>query len=151
MDKNLKNIEEIDYVLNFLATSPYSKGHITHAKLWDILKETEKSMTAEKLLRILNKLTKDIYVEASIPNNSNGVANYKISFDGLVQNELGGYHELYIRDLELREIQHRQNLIQEQQIKSSKQIVRLTFILVISSAFAAIYYLIEICKIFTKC
>lgn len=150
MDKNLKYTEELDYVLNFLASSPHSKGHITHAELWDILKKTEKRMTAEKLQRILNKLTKDMYVEVSIPNNNNGVANYKISFDGLVQNELGGYHELYLRDIELREIHLRQNLIQEQQIKNSKQIVWLTIILVISSAIAAFYYSIEIYKFFTK-
>lgn len=136
MNKELKYIDDIDYVLHFLATSPYAKGQLSDAELWEYIKSTEKRMSGDRVVKILNKLTNDKYVE--IYNSPlEKFVRYKISFDGLLQDELGGYRTKYLENNKLKNIQKWQ--------------FWLTLIIAIGAIFASIYYILEIIKFFSKC
>jgi len=143
MSKELKYINELDYVLHFLATSQYAKGFITDGEIWERLKQSEMRMSGEKLIMYLNKLVKDNFANIQIPNTKEAISIYKISFEGLIQDELGGYHQLYLKDIESRELQNQQNSIQ-------KQMRNLTWILAICGTVASIYYVLEIINILSK-
>jgi len=143
MSKELKHIYELDYVLHFLATNQYAKGFISDGEMWKRLEQTEMRMTGEKLIMYLNKLVNDNYVHIEIPNTEEAIANYKITFEGLIQDELGGYHQLYLKDIESRTIQNKLKNIQEWQLV-------LTIILAIGASVASIYYGLEIIKILSQ-
>ena len=143
MSKELKYIDELDYVLHFLATNPYAKGFISDGEMWDHIQKTEMRMEGSKLVMYLNKLVKDNYVHIEIPNVKESTANYKISFEGLIQDELGGYHQLYLKDIESRTIQNKLKNIQKWQLI-------LTIILAFGALVASIYYGLEIINILSK-
>lgn len=148
MKKELKSIDELDFILHFIATKPDDEENPTDGEsvgnILERLKSTEKSMTIEWLIKILNKLSNDKYVEQQIvkinPYNpilmsliqNEEYITYKITFDGLVQDELGGYHSIYLENNKLKNIQKWQN--------------RLTSFIAIGAFFTSVYYILEIIK-----
>lgn len=142
MKKELKYIEELDYILHFLATNPYAKEHLSDEEIFERLKSTEKRMTGEWLNKILIKLTNDKYIEQEKTNTKPPFIykehrRYKITFDGLVQDELGGYYTIYLENNKLKNIQKWQ--------------FRLTLYIGLGAIVASIYYILEIIKFFSKC
>jgi len=143
MDKELKYLFELDYVLHFLATSPYAKGLITEKDLTKHI--STEIIQNERLLKILNKLIKDNFLKTEIRELNTGIESvYIITFDGLVYDELGGYNATYLENNKLKNILEQQN-------KNQEQIKYLTIIIAIGTGMAAIYYFLEIVKYFSKC
>lgn len=143
MEKESKYIDELDYILHFLATSPYAKGNITDGGILEHL-DTSKNITAGRLIKILNKLSNDNFVEVEEIKPhlgsmvlSYGISTYKISFNGLVQDEIGGYKAIYLENNKLKNIQKWQ--------------FRLTLYIGLGAIIASIYYILEIWKFFTQC
>ena len=156
MNKELKIIDEIDFVLHFLATSPDVKEYLTHPELreilWKYLKSFGKSMSQERFAKILNKLSNDKYIEqnsSEIPRpepitqvDKHNMANKpldkitkdRISYDGLNLEEMGGYRSKYIK-------KNRIYIILKWQFC-------LTLILAIGASIASFYYILEIIKFF---
>jgi hypothetical protein len=99
MCKELKYITELNYVLHFLATNPYAKGFITHSEIFSRLQATEMRMDGNKLLLYLNELEKDNYIHIEFRES---IANYRISLEGLIHDELGGYNSLYLENNKIR-------------------------------------------------
>ena len=132
MNKTFDYLGRIDAVLFFLAKSFDAKPFISHVKLVDDFNKDKKDkVSGDVLQKILNKLEKDEYVYKELRE---GIALYSISWEGLLQNELGGYKALHSAEIRL------------------KRITITTFILTLSIAlgafFASIYYIIEISKYF---
>lgn len=147
-EKELKYIDELDYILDFLAKIPHrpeSTGYEYIQNIYSMLKSTNNEMTFDRFFQIINKLSKDNYVETKIIS---GGTNCKISFDGLVQNELGGYKAIYLENNRSKINQ----IIQDKRITDiQNQQLYLTFILAFGALVASFYYILEIWKYFTQC
>lgn len=142
MKKELKYIDELDFILHFLATKQDGKEFQSIGQIMELLKSTDKNFSKERLIKIMNKLSNDEYVEEKQMDSSLGSivlnigSTYNITFDGLVLDELGGYHSIYLENNKLKNIQKWQ--------------FRLTLYIAIGTIIAGIYYFLEIWKYFTK-
>lgn len=111
MKSKLKHIHKLDYVLHFLANNSYKSGHISNFEILEQTKGTKLEMSIELLDMILRKLDSDKYVEYKVINKdignniSTSLNTYRINFEGLVFDELGGYNALYLENNKIRNIQ----------------------------------------------
>jgi hypothetical protein len=60
-NENLSPVQQLDEVLKFLATSPFARPYLTDAGIHEHLKSVK--FDGAELLRILNKLKKDNYID----------------------------------------------------------------------------------------
>jgi|GEM_PF-4704755 len=150
MKKELKYIDELDFILHFLATNPDDeesplKTRTDGETIYDILEQlnSERTINKERLIKILNKLSNDKYVEEKAYKGSQlpqlqyrPQTRYKITFDGLVQDEIGGYRAIHLENNKLKNIQKWQ--------------FRLTLYIGLGAIVASIYYILEIIKFFSN-
>lgn len=87
-------IEKLDSVLNFIATSDFSTianpvKNIHH----EFERRKKVPIQYSEFIKILNRLSKDGYLEKSI--GSNGANEYELTFDGQVFQQEGGYTKFF--------------------------------------------------------
>ena len=109
MITTLSPIDQLDYVLNFLATSDLAKEPLTTIKiLVEFRDKHDLEFQAGDLNRILDKLVDERYIhkktvddipyylkDSQPPSFSD---MYSITFDGKLFNQIGGYKEKYRKD-----------------------------------------------------
>jgi hypothetical protein len=95
METSYTAIQKVDIVLKFLANNIEAKPSITDGTLFSLLTKKHPELENQEdfgsdLLRILNKLAKEGYVdfEDTVPPT---IRKYYITFDGKVLNDEGGY------------------------------------------------------------
>ena len=124
----------------------YNSGFITH-----IIKEDSRVLKIyeNEVISILNKLTKDGYVEIDIVKQPFEDIAYSITFEGVYFiTILGGYQEQdRIRNQEkqrLTEIEKAQKKLELRQFRMAKRSFWTNIAIALGTSAAAVYYLIEI-------
>ena len=107
----------------------------------------------------LLKLVKDGYVNQNSDNVTDRIFGttktdhyFKISFEGTVFIENGGYENEYQKTQkeqnDYSELKKKQSLLEEKQISNQFQIVVLTWIIALGTLIAGLYYVLEILDFF---
>jgi hypothetical protein len=120
-----------------------------------LLNLIDKSILHSALL----KLVKDGYVNTESDNSIDPLFKspkkdhyYKISFEGMVFIENGGYENEYRKNqkeqIEYSDLQKRQSLLEDKQLKTQNQLVFLTFLVALGTLIAGLYYVLEILDFF---
>ncbi|MGO4921620.1 hypothetical protein [Maribacter spongiicola] len=157
----MEHIKILDELLIFLSKTnenqfPYIKNELE--KESDFLKNIENSLLHAALL----KLVKDGYVNEESEEYTDPLFKtpkinyfYKISFEGLVFMNHGGYENLIRKNQTLEnlrnEMTERQNALEEKQVRFQGQIVFLTWAIALGTLIAAVYYFLEILKFYGTC
>jgi hypothetical protein len=154
MENDLTSFQQLDTVLNFLAENSFGKGGLNLVDALRLINEHTKLKTdGDLLLKILNHLFKDRYIETEvrevtystdITSRVESVKLYTVSFEGKVFNQAGGYEEKY-KLLHLKRQQDEARLQREE--GSQKRLNTLTFWLVVGSFSLAI---VEVIKLFLR-
>ena len=110
----------------------------------------------------LLKLVKDGYVNQESEHTTDQIFNkprtnhyYKISFEGLVFIDCGGYENQIRENQKIEtsrnEMIERQNALEEKQGRNQTQLVVLTWLIALGTLIAGVYYFLEILKISEYC
>lgn len=132
METHNNLIKEIDIVLKFMATNDFIKPHASDGEISAWMKKS--NIEIQNLNKYLNQLTKDGFLEMELIN---GIANYRISWDGNFFFQVGGYEKDVEMDNQIRRAPLRMEKLQ-------RTLTCLTGILAVSATVASVYYIIEI-------
>ena len=96
MNEKLSPIQKLDYVLEFLARNEYAKGGITDGKLIDEISKVHPQFKqgndyGSDMIRLLEKLVKDENVIHDDVGYSDRPKVYRITFEGKLLIQHGGY------------------------------------------------------------
>ena len=131
-------IDNLDTVLNYFATGVRNESMVFTRQVYFDFKN-EGSLISESALQvIINKLVKDEFVSLIHVYTEK---SFKITFEGLVFHQQGGYKQKLVND----------NFIKSQQDsnkKTQKILFWFTGIVAIGTLISAIYYCIEIWRFF---
>lgn len=146
-------IANLDLVLNYLG------DNVSYKRFEEIQKGIiDKEVDETTLLLVLEKLINDGYVLKEVTAMGNAMIGnysmtyYKISFNGKVFSEEGGYkkqQEIISQQLKLQE-QETANLASERKHQEAltEALKRYQFWIVLATVVAGIYYLVELLKYF---
>ena len=128
MDEIPKPIQDLDFVLKFLATSPVKKGGFDFDQ---ILKRVKPDIPdADTLVHILDKFKADGYL-------SEEKGSYSLNKNGDLFYLLNGYEGDYLDML-----QEKRN--KDQKYRLDRQVACLTKVIAVGTSVAALYYLKEL-------
>lgn len=148
----------LDELLKYLSVTEHTQfAYIRNDanKKSEFLKDIDNSTLHSALL----KLVKDDYVNTEMEDSIDPIFKsprkdqyYKISFEGLVFINNGGYENLYYENQKQKsqfaELKKKQSLLEQKQVSNQFQIVLLTWIIAFGTIVAAVYYLFEILSFF---
>jgi hypothetical protein len=92
--ESLTSIQKLDKVLELFATSPSISDNLSMLESEvdvKLKKEMKVEIRWEEIMRILNKLVKEEYLEKE--SNNQGGMLYRITFDGMLFYSQGGYRQ----------------------------------------------------------
>lgn len=154
----MNNFKILDELLKYLEITEYrtfSEMRNDANDKSDFLKDIDNFIFKSALL----KLVKDGYVTEYSKNTTDKIFNtprtdyfYDISFEGICFINNGGYEFEYrksqTQQIEYSDLQKRQSLLEEKQLKIQSQLVFLTFLVALGTLIAGLYYVLEILSFF---
>ena len=157
----MEHIKILDELLKHLTETEHTEfGRIRNETIEksEFLKDIGNSTLHSALL----KLVKDGYVNQTSKHSTDQLFNtprtdhyYKISFEGLVFIDSGGYENQNRENQRIEnwnnEMTERQNALESKQSRNQGQLVVLTWIIAIGTLIAGVYYFLEILKISELC
>lgn len=157
----MEHIKILDELLKHLTETEHTEfGRIRNETIEKsgFLKDIGNSTLHSALL----KLVKDGYVNQESENTTDRLFNtprtdhyYKISFEGLVFIDCGGYENQIRENQTLEnlksEMTERQNALELKQVRFQGQIAFLTWVIALGTLIAGVYYFLEILKFFDFC
>jgi hypothetical protein len=156
-------IQLLDEVLTFICVKPIAKGNIEQGKLITELKKVIPLIDIEddfasQILRVFDKLEKENYIICEQRNvryndlSGEGATRleycYRVTFDGKLFFEQGGYSKKYAHDESERNrltaLESSQLEYNEAQRKQAATLNKLTFWVAVGTLLAAVYYMTEL-------
>lgn len=157
----MEHIKILDGLLKYLIETEYTEfGRIRNDvnDKSDFLKDIDNSTLHSALL----KLVKDGYVNQTSKHSTDQLFNtprtdhyFKISFEGLVFIDCGGYENQIRKNQTLEnlknEMTERQNALESKQVRFQGQIAFLTWVIALGTLISGVYYFLEILKVSELC
>lgn len=154
----MKHLNILDDLLRYLSITKHNQFNSfvqDKENKTILLNLIDKSILHSALL----KLVKDGYVNTESENSIDPLFKspkkdhyYKISFEGMVFIENGGYENQNRENQRIEnwnnEMTERQNALEKKQVSSQFQIVVLTWIIALGTLIAGLYYVLEILDFF---
>ena len=144
MEKSFTAVQKVDLVLRFLGNRVEAKPHITDGDLFSALRKLYPVLERQNdfgsdLLRILNKLIKEGYVDFE-DTEPLAARRYFITFDGKLLSEEGGYEKaLVAKDARRR---WEEDLLQKGE-ENGERLNRLTLILGVGTIALAVVEVVK--------